>query len=182
MPARNVVGFAGYFEPPFHHDHVVVEYWDGRRWVLTDPELTARSFAFDVRDMSRGVEAGFQTAAQVWQGYRSGRLDPDQYGVAPDLPLRGPDFIAAYVVFQVAHRYGDKLLLWDDWGELPTPEALDELAALFERADAGEVAAEAALSERYRVDDRLHPGATVTRHSPYGYPPVTDLLKRVGRG
>ena len=40
---------------------------------------------------------------------------PTQYGVAPDLPLRGPDFIGTYVVFQVAHRYGDELLLWDDW-------------------------------------------------------------------
>lgn len=31
VPARTVIGFAGYFTPPFHHDHVVVDYWDGTR-------------------------------------------------------------------------------------------------------------------------------------------------------
>ena len=182
VPARNVVGFAGYFEPPFHHDHVVVEYWDGVRWVRTDPELAAGSFDFDVRDMPRGFGAPFQTAAQVWQGYRSGRLDPEQYGVAPDLPLRGPDFIGTYVVFQVAHRYGDELLLWDDWAELPTPEVLDHLAMLLEGADAGDASAEAALSERYGSDDGLRPGAAVTRHSPYGNPSVAESLDRGRRG
>ncbi len=181
VPARNVVGFASYFEPPFHHDHVVVEYFTGERWVRTDPELAVGAFPFDARDMERGFGAPFQTAAQVWQGYRSGLLDADQYGVAPDLPLRGPDFIGTYVVFQVAHRYGDELLLWDDWSPPSAPEVLDELAALLERADDGDAEAEAALYERYRSDAGLRPGATVTRHSPYGDPPVTVPLRRDDR-
>jgi len=178
VPARNVVGFAGYFEPPFHHDHVVVDYWDGHRWVRTDPELAAGSFDFNVRDMPRGSGAPFQTAAEVWKGYRRGLLDPEQYGVAPDLPLRGPDFIGNYVVFQVAHRYGDELLLWDDWDAPSDPVVLDELADLLDRADAGDPAAEAALEELYRSDNGLRPGATVTRLSPYGDPPVTESLRR----
>ena len=181
VPARNVVGFAGYFEPPFHHDHVVVDYWDGDRWVRTDPELAAGTFDFNVRDMPRGFGAPFQTAAEVWRGYRSGLLNPDQFGVAPDLPLRGPEFIGTYVVFQVAHRYGDELLLWDDWHSPSDPVVLDELAALLDRADAGDHAVEAALEQLYRSDAGLRPGETVTRFSPYGDPPVSDSLRRARR-
>lgn len=95
-PARNVVGFAGYFAPPFHHDHVVIEHHDGRRWVRTDPELHDDwPLPFDRHDMPTGAGAPFQTAAEVWTQYRAGTLDPGQYGVAPDAPaeLRGPGFV-----------------------------------------------------------------------------------------
>lgn len=180
VAARTVVGFAGYFEPPFHHDHVVVEYWDGARWVMVDPEIVAGDFAFDVRDMPRGPGRPFETAAQVWRGYRAGSLDPGRYGVHPSSPLRGAEFIAGYVVFQLAHRYRDELLLWDEWVPTPAPEVLDELAELLESADAGDEAAESALEERYRTDAGLHPGAVVTRYSPYGYPPVIESLERAG--
>ena len=178
VPARTVVGFAGYFAPPFHHDHVVVEYLDGGRWVRTDPELTPEGFAFDVRDLPCGAGAPFETAAQAWRGYRAGTLDADAYGVDPSLPFKGADFIGEYVVFQVAHRYGDELLLWDDWGARPGVDELDELAELLERADAGDADAEAALYERYVSDASLHPGRTITRHSPYGDPDVTESLAR----
>ena len=178
VPARTVVGFAGYFARPFHHDHVVVEYLDGDRWVRTDPELRQEDFDFDVRDLPRGPGAPFETAAQAWRGHRAGTLDADSYGVDQSLPLRGPDFIGEYVVFQVAHRYGDELLLWDDWGARPTPEQLDELADLLERADTGDAEAESTLHERYTADASLHPGGTITRHSPYGDPDVTESLAR----
>ncbi len=176
VPARTVVGFAGYFAPPFHHDHVVVEYFDGERWVRTDPELGREGFAFDVRDLPRGAGAPFETAAQAWRGHRAGTLDADVYGVDPSLPFKGPDFIGDYVVFQVAHRYGDELLLWDDWGARPTLDELDELADLLERADAGDASAELSLYERYTSDVSLRPGSTITRHSPYGEPDATDSL------
>jgi hypothetical protein len=150
--------------------------------VRTDPELSAGSFDFDVRDMPRGFGAPFQTAAEVWKGYRSGLLDPEKFGVAPDLPLRGPEFIGTYVVFQVAHRYGDEMLLWDDWDAPSDPEVLDGLADLLDRADAGDPVAEAALEELYRSDAGLRPGETVTRHSPYGDPPVSVSLRRARHG
>ncbi|MGC3994903.1 MAG: transglutaminase-like domain-containing protein [Propionicimonas sp.] len=183
VPARNVVGFAGYFAPPFHHDHVVVEYWDGEWWVRTDPELTQPGFAFDVRDMPRGEGAPFETAAEVWLGHRAGRLDAATYGVEPSLPeLCGPEFVGEYVVFQLAHRYGDELLLWDMWAGPLDPEVVDELATLLVRADAGDAAAEAELAERYASEAALRPGPTVTRTSPYGYPPVSESLVRPSPG
>lgn len=178
VPARNVVGFASYFSPGFHHDHVVVEYWDGTRWVRADPELTQPGFDFDVRDLPRTSGAPFQTAAQVWRAHRSGATDADRYGVEPHSPLRGPEFIGTYVVFQVAHRYGDELLLWDDWFELPSDGTLDVLAGLLERADAGDAQAEAELRGRYEAE--LRPGTSVTRYSPYGDPEVVEELVRPG--
>ncbi len=54
VPARTRVGFADYFSPGYHHDHVVVEFWNGDRWVRTDPELSVASRDFDVRDMPVG--------------------------------------------------------------------------------------------------------------------------------
>jgi len=178
VPARTRVGFASYFTPGYHHDHVVVELWNGDRWVRTDPELSARSRDFDVRDMPVGPGAPFETAAEVWTGYRTGEIDASTYGVFPGSELSGPDFVHGYVVFEVAHRFGDELLLWDSWGATDGGDValIDEIAALLIRADAGDDMAEAELAQRYRDDDRLHPGDSVQQYSPYGEPPVTVRL------
>ncbi|ROS72060.1 transglutaminase-like domain-containing protein [Cellulomonas sp. PhB143] len=120
VPARSRVGFAGYFEPGFHHDHVVAEWWDGRRWVRSDPELAAGPpWDFDVHDVPRGPGAPFETAAEVWRAVRSGDADPATYGVAPGLPeLGGRGFVRDYVLLELAHRQKDELLLWDLWGPM----------------------------------------------------------------
>jgi hypothetical protein len=40
VPARVRVGFADYFEPGFHDDHWITEYWDGACWRVMDaPDL-----------------------------------------------------------------------------------------------------------------------------------------------
>jgi hypothetical protein len=180
IAARNRVGFAGYLVPDYHVDHVVVEYRTGDgRWVLTDPELPAGARPWDVRDMRHGAGESFETAAEVWLASRAGDVDTSTYGVFPGSELSGQAFVGTYVVFEIAHRFGDELLLWDNWdvpGRPVTPEELDELARLLVRADAGELEAEGSLHQRYRTDDRLHPGDTVTRRSPYGAPPVTERL------
>lgn len=170
VPARSRVGFAGYFTPGYHHDHVIVEYAEGGRWLRVDPEVPPG-----------GVDAPFETAAEVWQAYRAGELDPDTYGVSPGSPFAGPAFIRSYVIFEVAHRFGDELLLWDDWGATADEgdeELVDRLAALLVRADASDAGAEEELYAWYRADDRLHPGDTVTQNSPYGQPPRQVSLRR----
>lgn len=54
IPSRSRVGFASYFTPGWHHDHVLVEYWDGHRWVWADPELDpAGDWQFDGYDIRR---------------------------------------------------------------------------------------------------------------------------------
>ncbi|MFC7403723.1 transglutaminase-like domain-containing protein [Georgenia alba] len=204
IPARSRIGFAGYFEPAFHGDHVVVERWDADsgRWVRSDPELDPADFDFDVHDMPTGPGAPFETAAEVWRAIRSGDADPTTYGVS-GTELIGKDLVRDYVMLELAHRQRDELLLWDLWGPrliwaggevtaravaagVPgadmEPEAFDaladELAALLVAADAGDVGAVAELAARYRSDPRLRPGERVVTLSPSGRAGVTDLRDR----
>jgi hypothetical protein len=187
VPARSRVGFAGYFDPEWHHDHVVAEYWDGERWRRFDPEIDAAwNLLPDPLDLEIGERAPFQSAAQVFSLMQSGELDPASYGVTPGDVFSGERFVVAEVFYELAHRYGDEVLLWDGWGAVPSvarpiePEVLTlvgEVADLLLAADAGDLAAEAQLYRRYRDDDRLHPGDAVTRFSPFGAPPVQVVLR-----
>jgi hypothetical protein len=87
------------------------------------------------------------------------------------------------VLLELAHRQRDELLLWDTWGamslELDGELALvDDIAALLIAADGGSRAAERELTERYRTDPRLRPGATVLSYSPTGVQATVDLDAR----
>ena len=184
IPARSRVGFAGYFMPNWHPDHVIVEYWDVDRWRRFDPEVDpAWHLLPDPLDMEAGADAPFQTAAEVYTLMRAGDLDPATYGVAPDSPFAGERFVVGEVFYELAHRYGDETLLWDSWGAMDDPgrdgltEMVDGIAGLLIAADGGDTAAESALYQRYLVDDGLHPGASVTQFSPYGEPPLTVALR-----
>ena len=182
IPARSRVGFSSYFAPGFHHDHVVVEYWNGDRWVLLDAELEpAEHWGFDVHDMPKGR---FDSAAEVWRAFRAGEIDGDVYGVDPSLPFKGGWFIRDYVFLQLAHLQRDELLLWDGWGAMADDLEMDltptdELAALLIASDAGDETATAKLRDRYREDPDLHPGDRVLVHSPSDTPPAfVDLNTR----
>jgi len=189
IPARSRVGFAGYFLDTWHHDHVVVEAWIDGRWQRFDAEIEAPTPALPTPlDMGTAPigGTGFVTAAQAWSAYRSGDLDVDTYGVDPDLPLfAGPRFVFDEVIYEVAHRFGDELLLWDGWGRIGEPGTpvsdedaawIDPIAELLLAADAGDEEAERRLLARYREDDGLHPGPTIQQASPSGKPPITVEL------
>ncbi|HEY0470069.1 MAG TPA: transglutaminase-like domain-containing protein [Kribbella sp.] len=183
IPARSRIGFASYFVPGFNHDHVVVEYWNGERWVMVDSQLEpGEHWGFDVQDMPTGP---FRSAAEVWQGFREGKLDGDDFGVDPGLPIRGGWFIHNYVFLQLAHLQRDEVLLWDGWGAMSGPDdpidfdLTDEVAALLIASDAGDEAAAQELATRYAKDPDLHPGDRIIMHSPTGAPPVwIDLTTR----
>ena len=188
VPARSRVGFAAYFDPEFHHDHVITEFWAGDRWVFADTELAPGMVGdrpwppFDPLDLALGEDV-FETAAQVWTRYRRGELDVERYGVGRDVPLRGAWFVRNYVIQELAHRQRDELLLWDTWGAMSLEldgdlGLIDEVAALLLAADAGEQAAEQELAERYLADPRLHPGDRVVCHSPRGLTEDVDLRLR----
>lgn len=198
IPARTRAGFAGYFSPGFHHDHVVVERWDGDRWVRSDPELSPADFPFDVHDMPTGEGAPFETAAEAWLAYRAGRTDLSTYGVAPDLPaLCGPWLVLQYVVTELAHRRRTELLLWDEWSDLPEGDlsagalpdgallaVIDRVSSLLVTADGGGAdgaAAEAELTALWADDERLRPGDIITTYSPDGRIGDTDLVARTTR-
>jgi hypothetical protein len=182
IPARSRIGFSSYFAEGFNHDHVVVEYWNGERWVMVDAQLDpGPHWKFDPQDM---VPGWFRSAAEVWLGYRSGELDGDDFGVDPALPIRGGWFIRNYVFFQLAHLQGDELLLWDSWGAMTGSldgadlELTDEIATLLVAADNGDDAASELLAARYAADPDLHPEDRIVQLSPAGDPPVTVDLKR----
>lgn len=190
IPARSRPGFAGYFDAEYHFDHVVVEWWDGTRWVRSDAQLDPTRpgplgpWPFDTLDLPAAGLAGFATAAEVWRALRAGEADPATFGVFPGSPFAGTAFVHDYVILELAHRQGAELLLWDGWGGMLAPDEvsdaaagfIDTIAALLVAADAGDAAAEAELAERYASDDRLNPRGRVTQHSPYGTPDVVVEL------
>lgn len=182
VPARSRVGFAAYFVPGWHHDHVITEYWDGERWVCADTQLDpAWSWPFDPLDMPFG-EGVFAPASRVWTAYRGGDIDVDQYGVDVGLPIRGNWFVRNYVLMELAHRQRDELLLWDTWGVMSDRldgdlALIDDVAALLIAADGGDDSAEQQLAERYADDPRLHPGDRVLCLSPTGAIQDVDLRK-----
>jgi hypothetical protein len=175
VPARSRVGFAPYLSPTYNHDHVVVEAWLDGAWVQFDPEFAP------------APTGQLLSAAEVWLGHRAGTLDVDRFGVAEGIGIGGDWFVHGYVIGEVAHRFGDELLLWDLWGAMcgdlrdaPTDDIalVDDVARLLLLADAGDLGAERDLFDRYRDDDRLHPSATIRSTSPYGGLFEVDLTAR----
>ena len=184
VPARSRIGFAGYFEPDFHDDHVITEFWDGERWVFADTQIASAGSwpGFNPLDMPLD-EAGFSTAAQVWTAYRNGKIDVNKYGVGLGVPIGGDWFVRNYVVLELAHRQRDELLLWDLWGSMSDQlngdlGLIDEVAALLLAADAGDQSAEARLADRYATDERLQPGDRVLCRSLRGVTNAVDLRHR----
>src|SRR5213076_2445200 len=113
VPARTRVGFASYLFESWHYDHVVVEVWDDGRWRRFDPEIAEPLPGLaDPTDIPTSPDAPFVTAAQVWLGHRGGLLDVARYGAIEYPALQGEPFVYAKVICELAHRFGDELLLW----------------------------------------------------------------------
>lgn len=191
VPARGRVGFAGYFGAEYHYDHVIVEWWDGSRWVRCDAQLEPTWFPFETTDLPRDGLDGFASAAEVWHAIRRGDADPRTFGVFPQSPFSGHAFVFDYVIRDIAHLHGDELLLWDIWGSMrygdgvpeDAAEWMDELAALVMSLDRGSPGAAGRLAERYAADDRLAPRGRVLQASPFGLPDVeVDLVSAAPSG
>lgn len=179
VPARSRVGFATYLWPDSRVDHVVAETWTGDRWRRFDPELPGpRASVDDPLDIPTGADSPFLIAAAAWSGYRQSGGAIDDLGVqVGSLEFKGAPFVFGYLIMDVAHRFGDELLLWDYWGAMGMPgqvldvELGDRLADLVLRADAGNQQAEQELADIYAADPRVHPGPQVLQFSPRGEPP-----------
>jgi hypothetical protein len=114
-------------------------------------------------------------------------LDVTRFGADEGLGVDGDWFVHGYVVKEVAHRFGEELLLWDGWGAMHSDLAeappadltlIDEIADLSVRADDGDLVAERELLTRYREHDRLHPSSHIESWSPYGDQYDVDLVAR----
>jgi hypothetical protein len=120
IPCRARCGFATYFEPGQYEDHWVCEYWNAiaKRWVMVDSQLDsfqmgALGVKFDPLDVPTGE---FITAGRAWEMCRSGKADPDKFGI---LDMHGTWFIWGDVVRDFLALNKIEILPWDGgWGFL----------------------------------------------------------------
>ena len=154
VPARARCGFGTYFEKGKFVDHWVTEYWNDRaeRWILIDAQLDARQrelfkITFDPLDVPRDQ---FVIAGDGWQLCRTGKADPQAFGV---LDMHGLWFIAGNLVRDVAALNNREMLPWDVWAPMSRSDAEIDLA-LFDRLAVLTHAPDAHLDELRAVYDR----------------------------
>lgn len=181
-PARLRCGYGTYFQPGFHDNHWVTEFWTaGRGWVLADAQLLVEvtlgsglyDISFDPMDVPRDQ---FVVAGTAWRACREGRADPDTFGVSTVPEIRGLALVRADVVADLAALGGTEPLPWDGWGvmEKENEEVTDaELALLDEVAEVTEAAGRAPDARRpdevrrLLADPRLAVPAEVVSHTTY---------------
>jgi transglutaminase-like putative cysteine protease len=141
IPARARCGFGMYFEPGKYVDHWVTEYWNEteQRWVRIDAQLDDVQRAaivadFDTEDLPPGP---FLPAGEAWQQCRTGRADPDTFGI---FEFWGLWFVQANVVRELAALNKVELLPWDVWGAMTFQEEPDAAAASLADTVAGVIA------------------------------------------
>jgi len=125
VPARARCGFGTYFIPDHYEDHWVCEYWNAEesRWVLSDTQLdalmcNALNLDFDPLDVPRDR---FIVGGKAWQLCRSGKADPDNFGI---FDMHGLWFVRGDLIRDFLAFNKVEILPWDGgWGYL---EALAE--------------------------------------------------------
>jgi hypothetical protein len=162
VPARARCGFATYFQPGRFVDHWVGEVWhpDRRAWTLVDAQLDARQrdafhIAFDPLDVPR---TQFVVAGDAWQRCRSGRDDPERFGI---LDMHGLWFVRGNLVRDAAALAKRELLPWDGWGLMldRDRESQGEELVLLDRVAELSQASDAALDELHAL--QAGPGLAV---------------------
>lgn len=138
VPARARCGFGVYFLPEHFEDHWVTEYWNAGtgRWVLVDAQLDQFQIGqmgvhFNPLDVPRDQ---FVVAGSAWQMCRSGKADPQSFGI---FDMHGLGFIRGNLVRDLAALNKVELLPWDCWGIVldDTLDNIEDLSALDQVAD-----------------------------------------------
>jgi hypothetical protein len=143
IPARARVGFARYFEDSWV-DHWVTEWWDGRDWVRTDPQVGPQAaeilgLDFDPNALPPGQ---FIDASEAWSRCRAGDEDPQRFGI---FDLRGLWFVSGNVLQDLAACNKVELLPWDVWGSVTGAPGWQPTDAELARLDA--------IARTVRADD-----------------------------
>lgn len=159
IPARVRIGFSAYFDRHFKHDHAIVEYWDvtQKRWKLVDPEMSEKHVAsnplirFDVLDIPRDR---FIVAGKAWQRCRSGKANPELFGVSLEGDLKGWWFIGDELVRDLAALNKMELLLWDSWGLMGTAQITTEKFSLLDKVAMLTLAGDEAFAQTRTLYER----------------------------
>jgi len=123
IPARARCGFATYFMPNHFEDHWVCEYWEkSGRWVMVDAQLDTLQreklkIDFDPLDVPADR---FIVGGKAWQMCRSGKSDPDTFGIND---LHGLWFVRGNLIRDLASLNKVELLPWDAWGLIDREES-----------------------------------------------------------
>jgi hypothetical protein len=155
VPARARCGFGAYFKPGWYEDHWVAEYFADGRWKLLDAQIDELQrdrlgTDFDLTDVPRDR---FVIAGDAWTLTRTGRADPDRFGLT-SLNEAGAWWIAANLMRDAAALDGVELLPWDLWGAMPEPEDTVDVA-LFDELAAATAGPSMAEVRRLLADERL---------------------------
>lgn len=122
IPARIRVGFSTFHVPGFHHDQVLLEYWNSscQKWCLVDARMSFELIQkhkfkcdFDWCDIPRDK---FLTAAEAWILCRNELKNPNRFGTGYLKRLMGWWYIRNKLIQDMAALNKKELLLWDCWG------------------------------------------------------------------
>ncbi len=140
IPARTRIGFARYFAPGWHEDHIIAELWnvEDQRWMFVDAQMDevhhqALGFTFDPCDLPRDQ---FLPGGMAWLQCRREEADPNSFGYG-DI-VGGLPNIRGNLVRDVAFLNKVEILGWDYWGLIEGDDAdlnPDDLALLDQAAD-----------------------------------------------
>lgn len=165
IPARARAGFAGYFGDGWT-DHWILERWDSQAaaWVRTDcqiDDIQRQIFGIGF-DAMRLPEDSFLTGAEAWRNYRNGD-DPQTYGIQE---MRGPWFIAASVIRDLAALNKAEVHVWDTWGVIDALAfrdlSADQVALIDEVAEAVLDGDHENITALYQRDGLRVPGAVTS--------------------
>jgi hypothetical protein len=164
IPARPRCGFGAYFNQGKFEDHWVCEYWNAgqARWILVDAQLDSvqrKAFGIDLNPLDVPRDR-FIIAGDAWQMCRSGRAEPNNFGLSMIPGLRGFWFIAGNVVRDFASLNRMEMLPWDVWGlmEMKDDALTDESKVLLDKVAPLTLAGDEAfpaIREIYESEGRL---------------------------
>jgi len=128
LPARARYGTSAYIEPGYFCDHVIVEYWNGARWIGVDSELGPYEIdmwkvEFDPLDVPAHQ---FIRGGAGWLMCRAGQADPERFGLGSESTLCGWEFVVGETLLDLAALNGHEMLCWDSWGMSENALNLDE--------------------------------------------------------
>jgi hypothetical protein len=139
IPARARCGFATYFTPGQYEDHWVAEYWNPtkKQWTMVDSQLDAfQTKALKIKfDPLNVPPSKFLTAGKAWQMCRTGKADPEKFGI---LDMHGLIFVWGDVMRDFLALNKIEILPWDGgWGflnqKLSDPLPDDETLELYDK-------------------------------------------------
>ncbi len=184
IPARARYGTATYFDVGYFDDHVILEYWNGMRWVGVDSELSPEVIEhFNIRfDPLNVPDNQFLRGGMGWLMCRSGAADPDRFGLGPNSPLRGWEFIVTETLLDLAALNRLEMLCWDSWGMGKTSLDLSDDDKLFLDEIARVTLDESRSHEWQRLfkDDRLRIPLVIESFSPAVKPEDMPLTVALG--